>query len=320
MRPTWPPLLMTGLQGMAGGIFVTLAVLGWALPAHALSLDTWRWLTLAGLALVAGAGLSSIFHMHRMAAGRFVMRRLSTSWLSREALTTGILGAAAAVTALWPLVSPVGPSWYVTTVTATAVISLGAMAVTALIYATIPAMLSWHTPLTVLSMMGAGLVSGAFLVRAGWDLTPGDPGASVGFAAALWAALVLWGSVKLLQWHVFRDARARVRAETGLGLPRGPHRLRDTGTTRAPYRTQPQVWPLLPASQRRAVGAALVISFGLLGLLAALRDPTVGVFGAVVAIWTVYVERWMFFADATHSSRIWFPSTPEPASTRPSSS
>lgn len=307
MRPTGPLLLMTGLQGVAGGIFVTLALLGTAFGPQVLSRTAWEVLSGSGLALVLGGGVSSVFHMHRLAGARFVLRRLRSSWLSREVLTTSLLGFSAAVVVLAPVVVPVTSGWYVDGAIVTALLALLALFVTAMIYATIPAMLSWHTPLTVVNMMGTGLLSGAVWVKAGWDVTgPHRPTATHALDAALVAALILWGVLKVLQLRVFREARARLRAETGFGLPRGPYRLLDTGTTRPPFRTQTQVWPPIGRALRVRWERALWAAFLAVLLMAGMERPA-GALALVAALVMVYIERWLFFADATHSSLVWFP-------------
>jgi DMSO reductase anchor subunit len=308
MRPTWPLLLMTGLQGLAGGIFTALALAGWTLGARAVPLPVWADMSRAGLVLVAGGGAASVFHMHRLEGARYVLARLGSSWLSREVLTTGLFGAAAAVAALVPVWTGGDAAWYVAADTVAAVLGLVAMFVTAMIYATIPAMLSWHTPLTVLALMGAGIVSGAVWVRAGWAWWHQGT-VPPGFTAALAVALLSWGLVKAPQARVFHEARGRVRAETGWGLSLQPHRLQDTGTSRPPYRTQPQVWPELARGRRRTLWFGWMAAVAALAATLAATTPGVAVAGAVLAVVAVYLERWLFFADATHSSRVFFPRT-----------
>jgi DMSO reductase anchor subunit len=315
MRPTWPLLLMTGLQGLAGGIFTALALAGWILGARTVPLPVWADMSRLALVLVAGGGAASVFHMHRLQGARYVLARLGSSWLSREVATTGLFGLTAAVAALGPFLAGERAAWYLAADTAAAVLGLVAMFVTAMIYATIPAMLSWHTPLTVLALTGAGIVSGGLWVRAGWMWWGRGP-VPPGFTAALAVALITWGLVKALQARVFHEARGRVRAETGWGLPLQPHRLQDTGTSRPPYRTQPQVWPELTAGRRRILWSAWVAALVALAVTLAVAASGAALAGAGLVVLAVYVERWLFFGDATHSSRVFFPRLPSGASPR----
>ena len=307
MRPTWPLLLMTGLQGLAGGLFATLAWMGLAWGGRAVPLAVWADLSRVGLVLVAAGGVASIFHMHRLAGARFVLRRLATSWLSREVVTTAAFGLGAAVVVGLPLVHAVGSGWYVGGDVVVGVLGLTAMYTTAMIYASIPAMLSWHSPLTVLAMMGTGLLSGSLWVKMGWDLASAGAPSARGLDDAIWLGMAMWTVVKVLQLRLFHEARARLRAETGLGLALQPHRLLDTGTTRPPYRTQPQVWIGAGYRLRAAMLASLALAVACIVPLTAIEAGWAGLAGAVAAAWSVYADRWLFFADATHSSRVFFP-------------
>ena len=308
MRPTWPLLLMTGLQGLSGGMLVTMALLGLTLGSHALSLGAWSLMSLTSLALVGAGGTSSIFHMHRLAGARLVMRRLRTSWLSREVLTTTLLGLATACTALIPRLFSPAPDWYLPLAIAAASLALVALFVTAMIYATIPAMLSWHSPLTVVTMMGTGLLGGAVWADAEWLLAgPRSPVASAVLAGLLRAALILWSFFKILQFRTFAEARTQIRAETGFGLSRSPHRLLDTGTTRAPYRTQTQVWPPIGRARRHVLQGVLAALGLALFILVGMKTSSALLAAAIAVTLLTYVERWLFFADATHSSLVWFP-------------
>jgi len=304
MRPTGPLLLMTSLQGQAGGVYVVLAALAW-IEGPGFYLSTTRAVLAAvGLALVAGGGLGSIFHMHRLAGARFVLRRLKSSWLSREVVTTMAFAAAAALSVALPWLAPTSKSALPAVLTVTAALGLGAMFVTAMIYTTIPAMLSWHTPLTAVVMMGTGLVAGSVWAWAAMVLVAGAAPADLGRSVLV--ALLVLGGLKASQWRRFARVRSQVAAGQRLGPPGVSYRLHDAGTSRAPYRTQPQVWaPLSPGRARRAqtlVAGLAVITGAVLLVGGAGPWAVLAVFSSGAA---VYWERWLFFADATHSSLAW---------------
>ncbi len=307
MRPTGPLILMTGLQGLAGGVFFVLAALGWVAGVPFLHSAAPGFLALVGLLLVGGGGLASTFHMHRRAAAKFILRRLKSSWLSREVATTAPFGVAAALSVLVSVVHPVAPGVERGLFTATALLGLLAMWVTAMIYATIPAMLSWRTPMTVPAMMGTGLVAGG--VWAWALLVVATRASETGLAVALvWALLVL-AVLKGVQWRVFRRARVRVESGQAMGMPGRLYRLADSGTSRTPYRTQPQVWrPLTHEERQRARGPLVLAGVLTAVLLMVSASSPVALLGAVTAAAGVYYERWLFFADATHSSSIWLTS------------
>ncbi|PSR37711.1 MAG: DMSO reductase [Sulfobacillus thermosulfidooxidans] len=316
MRPTWPLLALTLLQGVSWGVMAVVAaalVGGW--PVSTGTVQAWEWLAWGTGAL---GGSASVFHMHRLAAARYVLRRLRSSWLSREALSTGgymaVLSVAVALRVLWPQARGL---WEAATLLAA---GLGAVAVyiTAMLYATIPAMRSWHSPLTVVVFFAAALLSGgagagAVAVIIGGPGWGGWPGLDAAFALG-------FGALVSLQIRAFRVAAAGVLAATGTGLAGRPYRLQDAGGSRPPYRTQTQIWPVLPAAVRTS-GYAAVLVLAVVGpCLAAAQGTTGLVWGAGSAWLGVALSRWMFFADATHSSRVWFadqPKTPSPVRREP---
>lgn len=307
MRPTRPLILMTGLQGLAGGVFVVLAALSWVVGPAFLHGTAPGLLAVLGLLLVAGGGLASTFHMHRRAAAKFILRRLKSSWLSREVATTAPFGAAAALSVLVSLVHPVAPGLERGLFTATALLGLLAMWVTAMIYATIPAMLSWRTPMTVAAMMGTGLVAGGVWTWATMVVVLRTP--ETGLAIALVWALLGLAVLKGVQWRVFRRVRAQVESGQAMGMPGRRYRLADTSTSRTPYRVQPQVWrPLADEERQRARGPLMLAAVLTAVILMASGPSPVALLAVVTAAAGAYYERWLFFADATHSSSIWLTS------------
>ncbi len=302
MRPTPPLLILTIGQGLAGGIVLAFAFLK---SLGGLSQSTAEALVIMALGTAFIGGVASFFHMHRLAAARYVLRRLKTSWLSREALTTGLFGGSLAILAVLTIffgrAMMVSPGYWVWTWLCVAT-GLLAMWVTAMLYATIPAMLSWHGALTVLAFIMVGVLSGFGLAAIVAPLN-----------ATVWVAFLVLvvgtAIVKGMHWAHFAEARGKIRASTGTGLPFSPYRLQDTGTTKPPYRTQTQVWPVLSPGLRRTVmlAAAFLLFVVPLGLTLAqlLGGPSLLRFGvAVAAIGGVFLERWLFFGDATHSSRV----------------
>lgn len=304
MRPPWPLLLLTLLQGMAGGMAVTAVLLPSPLPTAVVD-------GMLGIALIGA--VASIFHMHRLQAALYVLRRLSTSWLSREVLTTGLFVAAIAV---WTLIANIVGHTPEVVPSLTALLGVTAMFVTAMVYASIPAMRSWHGPLTVVAMMSTGLVSGAMVLDAVLtSIRAPVPLHTLG-GILVGSSLCLTG-FKALQARHFRTARDGNHAETGTGLPFGPYRLQDTGTTRPPYRTQTQVSaPMAPATRQILyLGQWLFLSLIPAGsFFWALSAPRAALFGAAAMVAGSFFERWLFFADATHSSRVWFDDQPKKVS------
>lgn len=302
MKVPIPLLLITVLQGLGGGMAVMLA----ARLAAGASVGLGAY----GLAfgLVGIGAIASFTHIHQIRAARYMLRGWRTSWLSREAVTTaGFIAALAVEMAGMRYAGPVAPvaGWGIVT----AGLGLLAMWVTAMLYATIPAMMSWHGPLTVVSLMWTGLAGG-------WMVALAVTGGNAWQTPVGLALLCLWAVFRALQARMFSAARRRIRGTTGAGLPLGPYRLQDTGTTKAPYRTQTQIAPDMPEHVRwtalvLAYGWMLAVPVGLLGVAGG-----AGRFHGMVALMALsivagsFMDRWIFFRDAVHSSRVWFADPP----------
>lgn len=299
MRPTAPLLVLTIGQGFAVGLMTAFAAFNLAGQGSPAIL----WASL-GLAAVGGAG--SFFHMHRLAAARYVLRRLTTSWLSREALSTGIFGVAAAGLLLWRLLDPASGAAFAAAAVAAALIGWAALWITARLYASIRAMLSWYTPWTVAAMIVTALAGGGVAALAVAPISGTvEIAARVGVAILMAILLV----VKLVQWRIFRREHERL-GQQATGFPFGDVRLYDTGTSKAPYRAQTQVWAGISAPVRTTLKIAVVTAEMVVpALLVIFFVPVraVDIPAALVFLAGVCGDRWLFFADAVHSSRIFFP-------------
>jgi DMSO reductase anchor subunit len=315
MKPAPQLLVLTLGQGLAGGM---TASIGFLASIGGLNPHLAQILLFSALFCAIVGGVASFFHMHHFSAARYILRRLKTSWLSREALTTGLFGGALfllTVGTVWGHPALNGPlyiavAWFVT------FLGLVAIFVTAMLYASIPAMLSWHSPVTVLNLLAVGLLGGS-----GWAGLFGmlEHGPQGQLAAAVLIFLVVTGGVKAFQWHVFSLARHRIRAATGFGLPFAPYRLQDSGTTKPPYRTQTQVHPTISDALRLRMAVVTAIFLTVLPILLVLVSQIAAewgwMLGAAVSITMGSIfERWLFFADATHSSRVFFADEPREAS------
>ncbi len=310
MKPTWPLLALTLLQGLSvglAGIAAVLLVMGHQQGPMVFADQS--------VALVTGGigGLSSIFHMHRLAGAKYVLRQLKTSWLSREALSTGVYMLMVALTVLAHLLAPPATGlWQVLSVLA-AILGIAAVYITSMLYATIRAMRSWHSPLTVLVFFGASALSGELWAWAIAGIMHRSPR---GLEGALWVLLTIMAVLKALQVRNFREAEHTVMSSTGTGLAQKPYRVMDTGTTKPPYRHQTQIWPMLTSTQKFGGYGAMAAGIWIIPVITLLTGSGLmaDLFTAVAGSLGLIVERWMFFGDATHSSRVWFADEPKRSS------
>ncbi len=306
MHPATSIILFTTFSGAGFGLsaITGLGVLTGNKPTEQIAV-------LVALAL-AGSGLvSSVFHLRRPDRAWRAFSQWRSSWLSRE----GILAPVAlALLALYGVIAwAEGTAPPVIGVSA-ALLSLFAVIATGMIYAQLRAVPAWHTPLTVVCFIllaaAGGLLSSAFLL-------------SLSSANSVWVSglalllnLLAWGA-KLSWWRrLDRMGTGGSSIESATALTeRRPVRLLEPPHTGANYLTKEMVHVVGRRHARRLRGIALItgciLPSALLALALAGRPDSVA-FGAAVALHLlgVAIERWLFFAEATHVVSLYYGSAP----------
>ena len=140
-----------------------------------------------GLVLVAGGLLAARRHLGRPVGLLRALTRTRTSWLSREALAAVACAVVAPGFAAVPQDALVGRVLGLTM----AVLAIGAVACTAMIYASLRPVPQWHTGLVPASFLLIAGMTGALLLV----LLTG------GFVAVAVAAILPAGAVKLAYWR-----------------------------------------------------------------------------------------------------------------------
>ncbi len=281
MHPAPSVIIFTTFSGLGFGL---LAWLGLGLP----TVTGWvacGFFALAYLLAVGGLAASA-FHLGRPERALKAFTQWRTSWLSREAwvsVTTLIVMATYGAGLVffgvrWSALGWIG-----------ALLCLGTVLTTAMIYGSLRAVPRWNMALTPVLFLVLSLAGGALLA-----------GQRV---AAIWL-LALAGVVQILTWVRGDDALARsgtdMASATGLG---------DTGRVRAfePPHTGPNYLLREFAYQvgRRHARRLRVIAILLMAALPiALLLLPLGHAVAAVAVLShvvgVLVARWLFFAQAEH--------------------
>jgi sulfite dehydrogenase (quinone) subunit SoeC len=213
-------------------------------------------------------------------------RRFRTSWLSREAVFAAALYPAAGA---WLLGLP-GAAY------AVVILAWTVLFCTAMIYASLKPIPQWHSPLVPLNFLLLAHFSGALLALA---LT--------GQEALRVAALVLLlaaGAAKLAYYAVMaRPGGAALHS--ALGMPSIARlKLLDAGHTHGTYLTDEFAFRI--ARSRAQALRALVAAAGFVApllLLVALQDAAP--LAAVLCLAGLFVERWLFFAEARHTVNLY---------------
>ncbi|MHB1541322.1 MAG: dimethyl sulfoxide reductase anchor subunit family protein [Steroidobacteraceae bacterium] len=309
MRPAASVLLLTTATGFGFGLLAWLgaySVLG-LLPGHA------RVLVAAGVAtslLFASFGLgASMFHLERKERAWRAFSQWRSSWLSREGvaavLTYPVAIAFAAV--FWRD----GPVIWARLLGATALVaSLGTVYCTAMIYASLKPIRQWHNRHTAADYLLYAVFSGAVLFATLHTLDLGAPGATASAAAAAAAGIAL--IAKRAYWRHIDAQTPLATLAAAIGLPKGI----EARPLDAPHFTENYILRQMgfAIARRHAVKLrriVLVVGFALplvLSILAGLTLAPMTTTTLAVACTGIglLLERWLFFAEATHVSAVYY--------------
>lgn len=313
MHPALSVIFFTSLSGAGYGLWVWMAVAMCCEAAgrppalgHAVGL-------LLGAALVTIGLISSLAHLGQPQRAWRALSQWRSSWLSREgvlALLTYL--PAALLLALWAFA--VGaPAWVsCLLLLALAAGSLGTVACTAMIYASLKPIPAWRHRLVVPLYLGFALFTGglfaavlhAFLLGSVWKLT----------GPLLLLVGLLLVALKQRYWGAIDQVQPVGSAASAVGLTPG-HRVRawEAPHTEANYLTR-EMGFVLARRHRTRLRAIAVLLIGVLPampLLAVgfLPQPAQGplfALAALLALAGTLVERWLFFAEARHMVTLYY--------------
>ena len=306
MHPAYSVIFFTVASGAGYGLMFLLALLSLAgsLPAH-----TWFGATavVLALAMVSAGLLSSTFHLGRPERAWRALSQWRSSWLSRE----GVLAIASYPAALtfggaWAVKAP----WHLPAAI-TAALAAATVIATAMIYASLKPIRQWHSHWVPAVYMTLALMSGAlwleFLALAFGLQLPVVGGLA---PAAVAVAFV----VKRSYWRMIDgiDSPSSPATATGLGHL-GDVRLLDPPHTSQNYLQKEMGFRVARRHseklRRVASGAGFMIPFAASLLVPFLQIEIALALsgGAVVsAMLGLLVERWLFFAEATHTVTLYY--------------
>jgi sulfite dehydrogenase (quinone) subunit SoeC len=327
MKPSLSIIFFTVSSGAGLGLLALLALddlLDHALPADALLQGI-----AVALALVAAGLASSVLHLAKPANAWRALSRFRTSWLSREAVFAACL---------FPLALAYGVlAWTAEDGALRALAALGvallAWAVlvsTAMIYASLKPIRQWYSAWTPVNYLLLGHWSGAVLLlglaraHAAHERSFGWLAGGLGVAALI---------AKIGQWRaITAGARGAPTLERAIGVPEYPNayankrankyanqgaqppgmtvaraRLFDVGHSHGTFLTDEFGFVL---ARRNAVAlriAALAAGFGVPAawIASGTGYAPVAWLAAIVCLAGLLAERWLFFAEAQHTVRLY---------------
>jgi sulfite dehydrogenase (quinone) subunit SoeC len=275
-----------------------------------------RWFGVLGvliaLALATAGLLASTLHLgHPERAWRAVSQWRS-SWLSREGVVSLVtylpaLGFAAAC--------GIGAPRHAVGVVLGLLAAAGGLltvACQAMIYASLKPIRQWHNRVVPPAFLLLALFSGAACLAAMttfWALRPGRIAAGLALVSCLAAV-----AAKLAYWRNIDHAApiATIESATGLGFI-GKVRELEAPHTEENFLLREMGYAVARKHGERLRGIALAIGFAvpaillIIGLVAG--NPIAMVLfplAAIAALLGIYIERWLFFAQATHTVTLYY--------------
>lgn len=322
MRPDFSVLLLTTLIGAGQGLFlalftVQLYALAAVLPApdgHAFYAHG----SLLALVFLVGGLVASFFHLGRPERAWRTATKWRTSWLSREVI---VLPALMGVVFLYGVAHLLGWKPVVLTLPSglalDATVGLGVAGTllafalylcTAMIYACLPFLREWASPLTVANYTLLGGASGFTLAAAFSAWTAPE----VTHFLAGWALVItLLGAVSRIA-SLVRNARLRPKStiQTAIGIKHPNIVQKSVGFLGGSFNTREFFHGRTAGALRAVKWAFLVAAFAVPLALLAIGGPRGS--GPVLALAFVvqYVgllaERWFFFAQANHPQNLYY--------------
>jgi len=322
MRPPVSVIFLTTLIGAGQGLFLALYTVQLyglfdLLPAP----EPGRFYALgslfAVLLLVAGL-IASFFHLGHPERAWRAATQWRTSWLSREVIVLPALMGTVAIFGLvhwidWRPVLATLPSGGLVDATVLlgamgTVLSFALFVCTAMIYACLPFLREWHSPLTVLNFILLGGASGftlatAFAGRAAPTL--------VGFLAG-WALILTLLALAARVGSLLRNARLRPRSttQTAIGVKHPSVVQKSQGAMGGAFNTR-EFFHGASASWMRRVQLgfpllAFVVPAALLAVGLAQDAPGAYAAAFVLQYLGLLAERWFFFAQANHPQNLYY--------------
>ncbi len=314
MHPALSVIVFTVASGAGYGMLVVVSaqsLLGWSQTVFNASMAT-RWQGIAELAValgLAGLGLfASTFHLGRPERAWRAFSQWRSSWLSRE----GIVSLATFVPALafaWVSYSEgvVRGPWLLAPA-ACLVCALATLVCTGMIYASLKPIRQWRDPRVVPAYVVLALASGAvmtLLVGSAFGTPP-----RLGLTAFAVVALIGAAAVKLNYWRAIDRGRSASTTASAIGLREATDaRLLDPPHTGTNYLLEEMGFRVARKHARTLRRAALVVGFVLPAILVVVAHAAGALAVAVAVVANLVgtaIERWLFFAEATHTVTLYY--------------
>ncbi len=320
MKPALSVIFFTVASGAGLGLLALVALVDLAgsielLRFPAESTPEMTYAAAMGLAFAVAGFCVSTLHLANPRNAWRAFSRIRTSWLSREAVFALVFVAVAALYAAM-LATGAGGIARMAVAIAVIVLALTVLTCTAMIYASLKPIRQWRTRWTPAVYLTLGLWSGAVLLRAFLrDVDGAD--VLLPFAAALGMIGMI---VKAAYWRTIDGTTGSITLEQAIGVDHGVRppsraggatvmraRLLDAGHTHGTFLTD-EFGFVLARRHRRWLRAAFWIggiAIPLAWILSGPADLAAALVANVACLGGLLAERWLFFAEAKHTVRLY---------------
>jgi DMSO reductase anchor subunit len=299
LKPAWSVILFTTLAGAGQGLFLALFAASASASARFLAAGS----AVATALLVVGL-IASFFHLGHPERAWRAAAMWRTSWLSREVI---VLPAFTGLVFLYGILCAKGLGSEAAIVGWIGVaVCLALFVCTGMIYACLPFLQEWRTPLTLVNFLGLGCASGLTAAAAcsaffAPDLTRTYIAAALAVGAA--AYLVRIGML-------MRNARLRPKSTlvTATGVKSGRIVQIAQGSMGGSFNTR----EFFHGRSREVVRAVrwclLALVFPVPAAMVLFLPQAPGALLAALAVQFagLLAERWYFFAEAKHPQNLYY--------------
>jgi DMSO reductase anchor subunit len=297
MHPALSVILFTTASGAGYGVLFWLGLLA---PLGLLPMEASFGLTASalGLALITFGLLSSTRHLGHPERAWRAITQWRTSWLSREGVASLITYVPAVLFPLLWLLDGGLESVARLFGFLTAAMAVITVICTGMIYASLKPIRQWYHPLVMpFYLLASAFSGGACLagVAMFWHATP-----LLAYATVVLAAMTL--VAKLAYWRSIDRGQTRGPGDA-IGLAKlGMVRMLDPPNTEENYLLREMGYRIARKHAARLRVITVVLGFVVPIVLLPFIPPV----AAIVALGGLLVERWLFFAEATHTITLYY--------------
>jgi sulfite dehydrogenase (quinone) subunit SoeC len=308
MRPAFSVIFFTVCSGAGLGLFVALALIdasGW--------LGGFTYASLIGaislaIAMVAAGLIASTFHLANRKNAWRAFTQWRYSWLSREGVAA-VMFFVAALAYLASVMLEASSSLRVGALTTAIAMAWLVLFCTGMIYACLRTIPQWHTWLTPAAYLALGHYSGLLVLI---PIAVSDHRPMLPLAATTLVLLALSAALKAIYFHKFAGVGVGPEVGHALGMTAARAKLLDAGHSHGTFLTHEFMFTLARGHARALRYASMIASFlvplialGAVALGSRLDSVALWTLVAVIGVGGLFLERWLFFAEARHVVRLY---------------